>query len=117
MSNDKVAAIWCRVSTHDQREASPDTQIQEALALAQQEGYHVPDEYILGTDWHSLTVWESPPMERLKELIRGRTIPAIFTYDADRGPSNGSFSARCARSTACAYGAGTVRCRTAIWAR
>jgi len=83
----RLAAVWWRVSTDDQREASPDTQIQEAVALAQQEGYHVPEEYILGTDWHSLTVWECPPMERLKELIRNRTIHAIFMYDADRGPS------------------------------
>ncbi len=82
-----IAAIWWRVSTDDQREISRDTQVKEALALAQQQGYEVPKEYILGTDWHSLSVWESPPMESLKELIRGRRIQAIFMYDPDRGPS------------------------------
>ena len=81
------AAIWWRVSTDDQKEISPETQIREALALAAAEGYQVPDEYIFGTDWHSLSVWESPPMERLKELIRGRMIKAIFMYHPDRGPS------------------------------
>jgi site-specific DNA recombinase len=44
-------------------------------------------EYIIGTDWHSLSVWESPAMGRLKELVRSRTIHAIFMYDADRGPA------------------------------
>ena len=44
----KTAAIWWRVSTEDQRETSPDTQISEALAMAQEEGYTVPSENILG---------------------------------------------------------------------
>ncbi|MEE9262765.1 MAG: recombinase family protein, partial [Dehalococcoidia bacterium] len=87
MIDSKIGAIWWRVSSDDQLETSPDTQIQEALALAQQEGYQIPQEHILGTDWHSLSVWESPPMERLKELVRTHAIKGIFMYDADRGPS------------------------------
>ena len=81
------AAVWWRVSTDDQRETSPETQIQAALELARQEGYDVPGENILGTDWQSLTVWDSPPMEQLKDLIRERKIQAVFVYDPDRGPS------------------------------
>ena len=83
----KLAAIWWRVSGDDQREISPETQIREALELARQEGYEVPDEYILGTDWHSLSVWDSPPMEKLKELIRSGVTSAVFLYEADRAPS------------------------------
>ncbi len=56
------AAIWWRVSTDDQSEMSPDTQVQAALALAGQEGYQVAPEHIVGTDWASLEVWNSPPM-------------------------------------------------------
>ena len=52
----KTAAIWWRVSTDDQREISPDTQTGEALALAEQEGYSVPPENVIGTDWKSLLV-------------------------------------------------------------
>ena len=52
----KPAAIWWRVSTDDQREISPDTQIGEALALAEQEGYNVSPENVIGTDWKSLLV-------------------------------------------------------------
>jgi site-specific DNA recombinase len=82
-----LAAIWWRVSTEAQKEISPDTQVKEALALAQTEGYEVPQDYIIGTDWHSLSVWESPAMERVKALIRQREIQAVFMYDADRAPS------------------------------
>ena len=53
---EKPAAIWWRVSTDDQREISPDTQIGEAMALAEQEGYNVPPENVIGTDWKSLLV-------------------------------------------------------------
>ena len=83
----KTGAIWWRTSTDDQKEISPDTQVSEARTLAQREGYQVPEEYILGTDWHSLSVWESPPLERLKDLIRSHAIQAIFMYDPDRSPS------------------------------
>ena len=83
----KNAAIWWRVSGENQLETSPDTQISEALAMAQEEGYSVPSENILGTDWHSLSVWDSPPMEQLKELIRSEAIDAVFMYEPDRAPS------------------------------
>ena len=51
---EKPAAIWWRVSTDDQQEISSDTQIGEALA--EQEGYNVPPENVIGTDWKSLLV-------------------------------------------------------------
>ncbi len=85
--DDKVGAVWWRVSTDDQRETSPDMQVKEAMELAKLEGCQVPEEYILGTDWESLSVWNSPPMETLKELIRSGSIQAVFMYDGDRGPS------------------------------
>ena len=81
-----MTAIWRRVSSDAQRAISPETQIREGLALAAEEGYHVPEEFILGTDWHSLTVWESPPFERLKFLIQTGPIQAVFLYDPDRAP-------------------------------
>ena len=56
----KTAAIWWRVSTDDQKEISPDAQTSAALALAEQEGCLVPPEYIIGTDWASLSVWDKP---------------------------------------------------------
>ena len=82
-----TAAIWWRVSTDDQKEISPDTQTGAARDLAEQDGYNVSPENIIGTDWGSLSVWDSPEMNRLKALIRDRAIEAVFMYDADRGPS------------------------------
>mgnify|MGYP001558872923 CR=1 FL=1 len=87
MMESRTGAIWWRTSTDDQKEMSPETQVREGRELAEREGYQVPEEYVLGTDWHSLSVWESPPMERLKELIRSHAIHAIFLYDPDRSPS------------------------------
>jgi site-specific DNA recombinase len=105
------AAVWWRVSTDTQKEISPDTQINEAMALAQTEGYEVPQEYVIGTDWHSLSVWDSPSMDQMKELIRSRAIKAVFMYDADRGPSKPAhrllFRALCEEygvSIRCKYG-------------
>ena len=83
----KTAAIWWRVSTDDQKEISPDTQTGAARDLAEQDGYTIPPENIIGTDWGSLSVWDSPEMNRLKALIRDQAITAVFMYDADRGPS------------------------------
>lgn len=59
--------------------------------MAQEEGYTVPPENILGTDWHSLSVWDSPPMERLRELIRSEAIDAVFMYNLDRAPSKPAY--------------------------
>lgn len=90
-SNDKAAAIWWRVSTDDQREISPETQVRESKAMAEREGYVVDPEHVIGTDWHSLSVWESPP--------------------------TGSYSAPCATSTACRYSADSGRCQRGRWGR
>ena len=80
------AAIWWRVSTDSQKSISPDTQVNETLALAESEGFYVPPEHIIVTDWHSLSVWESPAMRRLKGLIAEQAIHAVFLYHPDRAP-------------------------------
>ena len=87
MSNPGTAAIWWRVSTDDQKEISPETQINAARALAIEEGLETPEKYIIGTDWHSLSVWDSPAMLQLRGLIAQGAISAVVMYDADRGPS------------------------------
>ena len=86
-SRGKVGAILFRTSTSDQLEISPETQIQESTTLAEQMGFTIPSDHIIGCDWASETFWDSPTMERLKELVRSEAISGIFQYDADRGPS------------------------------
>ena len=105
----KTAAIWWRVSKDEQREISPDTQTGEALAFAEQEGYSVPPENIIGTDWSSLSVWNSPTMDQLKALVLDRAITAIFMYDADRGPAKSAH--RLIFRALCEENGVAVRCR------
>ena len=47
----KVGAILYRTSTSDQLEISPDTQVKESSALADQTGYSIPSDYVIGCDW------------------------------------------------------------------
>ena len=55
--------------------------------MAESDGYQVAPEHIIGCDWHSLSVWDSPAMEGLKDLVRSREVHAVYLYDADRGPA------------------------------
>jgi site-specific DNA recombinase len=82
-----IVLVWWRVSGDDQREISPETQQREAIALAEHDGYVVPPDYVIGTDWYSLSVWDSPPMNKVKELVSSSAVHAVFMYDADRSPS------------------------------
>ena len=84
---EKIGLIWWRVSGSEQLTLSPETQIREARELAESEGYTIPPDFILGTDWHSLSVWDSPPMNRVKELMRSGAVQGVFVYDSDRLPS------------------------------
>ena len=43
MNNKPSAAIWCRVSTHDQRELSLDSQELAVRRVLETNGYDVPD--------------------------------------------------------------------------
>ena len=80
-----VAAIWWRVSTADQLDrVSPETQIQEAKQMLEENGYVVPDEFILGADWSSLAILDCPQMSRLLDLVRQKRIQAIGVYHTDR---------------------------------
>ena len=120
MNVGKVGAILFRTSTSDQLEISPETQVKESLVLAEQVGYSIPSEHIIGCDWASETFWDSPTMDRLKDLVRAGAISGIFQYDADRGPSkpiHRLLYGLCARSTGYVSFAATVKSQLAKWAR
>ena len=80
-----IAAIWWRQSSKDQS-ASDETQINEARALLKSEGYEVG--YILGQDWHSLSILDAPKMQELLSLVRHAKIKAIGMYHGDRLAGN-----------------------------
>src|SRR5438105_2060659 len=81
----RVAAVYCRVSTTDQKDegTSLDTQRDACLAHAQQLGYDVPPELIFLEDWPGTTL-DRPLLDQLRKLVRERTTSAVIVYVADR---------------------------------
>ena len=79
-----LAAIWSRVSTHDQREMSLDSQesaLQSCLVVM---GYEVPPEYVLKVDWTSLDLMACPDFQQLRRWMANGQIHAIGVSDRDR---------------------------------
>ena len=63
-----IAAIWCRVSTHDQRELSLESQEVAVRRILEAEGYTVPPQYILQVDWTSLDLMACPQFQLLLSM-------------------------------------------------
>ena len=78
------AAIWWRISTRSQLELSPETQIKEARVLLEAQGYTVPEEYIIGAEWHSLDTLRCPQLQTLLSWVNQSKIQAIGMINSDR---------------------------------
>lgn len=80
-----LAAVYARVSTTDQADKgySLPTQIQACQALAQQEGYSVPDSHVFVDDYTGTSL-NRPQFTRLRALVRQELVDAVFVYDLDR---------------------------------
>jgi DNA invertase Pin-like site-specific DNA recombinase len=102
------AVLW-RVSTGEQKKVSPQTQINGALELAREDGIEIPPEYILGTDWHSLSFWDSPDIQKLREVIRSQFIQFLYVYHPDRLPDKPAH--RLLLLTLCEENGVTIRCK------
>ena len=84
-----VAAIWCRVSTHDQRELSFDAQeeaVRQALARA---GFETAPKYLLKVDWTSLDLTACPQFQLLRKWILSGEVDALGVLDRDRLQAQG----------------------------
>ncbi len=84
MNDQKVAATWCRVSTHDQRELSLDSQEVAVRKVLEAQGYHVPDHFVVKVDWSSLDLMSCPEFQQLRHWIADGTVQAFGTLDRDR---------------------------------
>ncbi len=84
-----IAAIWCRVSTHDQRELSLDSQEVAVRRILEIEGYTVPPQYILKVDWTSLDLMACPQFQLLRQWITEGKVQAAGTLDRDRLQAQG----------------------------
>ena len=84
-----VAAIWCRVSTHDQRELSLESQEIAVRKTLEAQLYQVPLQYVLRADWSSLDLMSCPDFRRLLRWIAEGTVQAVGTLDRDRRQAQG----------------------------
>jgi len=80
-----IAAIYARVSTTDQADKgySLPTQIDACRAMAQQEGYTVPDTNVFVDDYIGTSL-NRPQFTQLRDLVQQRLVQAVFVYDPDR---------------------------------
>ena len=85
----RTAAIWCRVSTSDQRELSLDSQEDAVRKVLEEQGYHVPPEYVFKVDWSSLDLMSCPEFQQLRRLVANGSITAAGTLDRDRLQAQG----------------------------
>jgi site-specific DNA recombinase len=83
--DNRVAAIYARVSTEDQGKGfSIPTQIEACQKLADHEGYTVTETSILVDEGLSGTTMDRPHLRKLRELVNTHAIAAAIVYDPDR---------------------------------
>jgi len=82
MSENRIAAIWARVSTPKQGSLEGD--VAEVNPWLEEQGYIVPNERILMTDWSSLSLMDCPLMQKLWGWVKNQEISAIGMFDRDR---------------------------------
>jgi site-specific DNA recombinase len=85
----RIAAIWARVSTSDQRELSLDSQESAVKKILEAQGYQVPPEYVLKVDWTSLDLMSCPEFQLLRQWVADGTVQAMGTLDRDRLQAQG----------------------------
>ncbi len=86
-SNLKPAAIWTRVSTHDQAETSLPGQVERCKDKLQEAGYTIL--YIFQADWSSMDLFLCPQFQELRRLIMNSEIKALAVFDRDRLQAKG----------------------------
>ncbi len=89
MKKDAIAAIWCRVSSEDQRELSLDSQEVAVHSALTAQGYKTPPQYVLKTDWTSLDLMACPQFQKLRRWIASGEIQGVGVLDRDRLQAQG----------------------------
>ena len=97
--NNKVGAIWARVSTNAQKDLSPDSQVERVRTMLEGLGISVPPENVFKVVWTSTDLKPCPDFQRLLSLVRKREIGTIGMLDRDRIEAQGlqrlNFIANC----------------------
>ncbi len=85
----KLAAVWARVSTHNQSELSLESQVERAKAKLESQGYTVPPDMVLAVDWTSMDLYACPEFQKLIGWLKGKEISALGVLDRDRLAAKG----------------------------
>jgi site-specific DNA recombinase len=81
----KPAVIYARVSSDRQREEHTIASQTEALRVfAQQQGFSVPDEWVIEDEGYSGATLVRPGLERVRDLAAEGQIDAVLVYSPDR---------------------------------
>jgi site-specific DNA recombinase len=81
----KIAAIYTRVSSDQQRENNTiGSQVEGLLHYAEEQGYTVPQEYIFKDEGYSGAIWIRPGLEKVRDLSVEGQIQAVLVYSPDR---------------------------------
>jgi len=78
----RVAAIWARVSSKGQEELSPEGQVERVKSRLQNEGYSI--KYTFKVIWTSTDLNPCPDFQELRRIIKTRQIHAVGMLDRDR---------------------------------
>jgi len=82
--DNKIAAIWTRVSDPKQEEPSLDRQVAEMKAFALKEGYTVPEDRIIQKVWTSKKILDCPEMQMLLQWVKTGRVQAVVMTHLDR---------------------------------
>ena len=81
----KVAAIYARVSSEQQKEENTiASQTAALIGFARDEGYSVPDEWVFEDQGYSGASLVRPGLERMRDLAAEGQIQAVLIYSPDR---------------------------------
>lgn len=80
--DNRLAAIWARVSSPGQEEISPEGQVERVRAKLEDMGY-IP-RYIFKVTWTSTDLKSCPEFQELRRLIKTKQFQAVGMLDRDR---------------------------------
>ena len=69
MDKPRVAAVWCRVATHDRSELSLDSQEKTVRPVLGLQGFEISTQCVLQVEWTKLDLLACPQFRQLRQWI------------------------------------------------
>lgn len=81
----KLAAIYTRVSSDQQKEAQTiESQVSNLLEFAEKKHYQVPPEWVFRDEGYSGSILERPGLDKIRDLAAEQQLEAVLIYAPDR---------------------------------